>query len=178
MTAAPKVVSTESDRRSSVEASWPLVALLFLGMWLGATAFFSAVVAPAAFRVLPTRALAGALVGSALPVLFVWGIVAAAIAAAAAGKLLPPVRAIARWAAAGAAALLVVGQFVIGARIGRLRAVIGTDLDALAASDPMRTEFGRLHGYSVLTLGLAAILSFFVCLALARAVSRATRAPT
>ena len=54
-----------------------------LSAWLGAGLLFAAVVAPAAFRVLPSRALAGALAGAVLPVLFwtgaavgVWGVLA------------------------------------------------------------------------------------------------------
>jgi len=53
------------------------VAFILLSAWLGAGVLFATVVAPAAFAVLPSRALAGALVGRVLPVIFVSGIVAA-----------------------------------------------------------------------------------------------------
>ena len=54
-----------------------LSALVWL--WLGAALLFIAVVAPAAFAVLPSRALAGLVVGRVLPVLFWSGAVIAVI---------------------------------------------------------------------------------------------------
>ena len=45
------------------------VRLLLLAAWVGAAIFFSAIVAPALFAVLPTRELAGAVVGRVLPML-------------------------------------------------------------------------------------------------------------
>jgi len=48
--------------------------------WLGAAVLVAAVVAPAAFRVLPTRSLAGAVVGQVLPVIFASGFLIAIIA--------------------------------------------------------------------------------------------------
>ena len=47
-----------------------LTSLVVLSLWLGAALVVGAVVAPAAFAVLPTRTLAGALVGRVLPALF------------------------------------------------------------------------------------------------------------
>ena len=60
----------------------PLVAALLLALWTGGALVVAAAVAPAAFAVLPTRALAGALVGRVLPVVFWGGIVLGAVAAA------------------------------------------------------------------------------------------------
>ena len=57
------------------------VALL-LSAWLGASILFAAVVAPAAFTILPSRSLAGALVGRVLPVVFASGLVVALLALA------------------------------------------------------------------------------------------------
>lgn len=129
-----------------------------IGAWLGATILFAAVVAPAAFAVLPSRALAGAIVGRALPVVFISGIVVGAVTALAAWRW-PRSRARGAAVAGGviAAVACAVGQFVVGARIERLRAAIGTRLDALAATDPQRVLFGRLHGVSVLLLGVAVV---------------------
>ena len=45
---------------------WALMSLSLLDAWLGAAIFVAAFVAPAAFAVLPTRALAGAIVGRIL----------------------------------------------------------------------------------------------------------------
>jgi hypothetical protein len=56
---------------SAREASVSVV--LLLAAWLGAGMLLAAVVAPAAFAVLPSRTLAGALVGRVLPTVFIAG---------------------------------------------------------------------------------------------------------
>ena len=142
--------------RSAPGALAPLVALL-TAAWLGAVALFGAVVAPAAFDVLPSRSLAGALAGRVLPVLFLSGMVVGAgvIAAARAGGA----RGSRRGAlAAGLVVLLACGaaHFVIGGRIERLRDELPAALDELPVEDRRRVTFGRLHGFSVAALGLAA----------------------
>ena len=126
----------------------PLPVLLVCAAWLGAGVLVAAVVAPAAFAVLPTRTLAGALVGRVLPVLFYAGLVVGALLAWR-GRLAARV--------GGAAAVLgcAVAQFVIAPRIAAVRAAIGGAIDALPIADPRRAEFGRLHALSVLALGIA-----------------------
>ena len=52
--------------------------LTILGLWLGAMAFFSFVVAPSAFAVLQQQQLAGALVSRTLGALEIIGIIAGA----------------------------------------------------------------------------------------------------
>jgi len=128
-------------------------AASLLALWIGAAALIAASVAPAAFAVLPTRALAGALVGRVLPVVFlsgaVVGVVAALVALGSGGTFS---RARVALPALAAAACLV-AQFGIGPRITRLRAEIGPSIEALDVSDPRRREFGRLHGISVAWMG-------------------------
>jgi hypothetical protein len=130
--------------------------LTMLGIWLGAAILVAAVVAPAAFAILPSRSLAGALVGRMFPVLFISGIVVAFIAAACemtlsrtqfSIRLTSPLIAV----AAGCA----IAQFVIAPRIERIRVAAGGSIDALAQSDPNRVLFGKLHAISVLLLGVA-----------------------
>ena len=137
-------------------------ATIGLSAWLGAALLAAAVVAPAAFAVLPTRALAGALVGRVLPPLFLAGFalnaIAAVLAARAGGALATPRVALATLAAVACA----VAQFVIARRIEALRAAIGPSLDALAPGDPRRVAFGRLHGLSVLSLGVAMLAAAVV----------------
>lgn len=128
---------------------------LLLSAWLGACLLVATTVAPAAFRVLPSRALAGALVGVVLPVLFWTGAVTGALA-----FLTLRQRAARRWVLA--AALLLAGtslgaELVVGRAISRVRAAIGPDLDAVPAGDPRRLAFGRLHGLSVLLLGVGMV---------------------
>lgn len=145
---------------SSVRA--PAVEGLLLALWLGAAAFFSLVVARAAFAVLPTRTLAGALVGRLLPVLFLTGIAVGVVILV---LEWPSVRE--HWGRfAGACAMIVAcgaAQFLVAPRIDRLRAAIGGPLEALAPGDPRRAAFGRLHAISVAWLGVAIVAA---CIAL------------
>jgi uncharacterized membrane protein len=137
-------------------------ATLGVAAWIGAALLTTAVVAPAAFAALPTRALAGALVGRVLPPLFVAGLVLNAAAGASAW------RDGGRYAAARialctlAAVSCAMAQFVVARRIETLRAAIGPNLDALAAGDPRRVAFGKLHGLSVASLGLAMLAAALV----------------
>ncbi|CAA9349124.1 MAG: hypothetical protein AVDCRST_MAG40-2800 [uncultured Gemmatimonadaceae bacterium] len=145
-----------------------LTSVVLLAAWLGATLLAAAVVAPAAFAVLPTRALAGALVGRVLPPLFLAGVVVGAAAAAlqwggGARGLRLALPLIVALAGAGA-------QFAVGPRIARLRAEIGPSVDALAPTDPRRRAFGRLHGVSVLLLGAAGLSAAAALVAAAAAL--------
>ena len=146
-------------------AGVPLTETLLLAVWIGAALLFTVVVAPAAFAVLPTRTLAGALVGRVLPVIFYAGVVI--------GSLIVVLEVAGRsgaWgrSAAGAVSALAcaVAQLVVGTRIDRLRAAIGGPLDALAGDDPRRLAFGKLHAISVGWLGIA-IVAAIVALTLA-----------
>jgi len=133
------------------------VVALALSAWLGAGVLFAAVVAPAAFAVLPSRTLAGALVGRVLPVLFVAGIVVALaglwLDRADAGRL-PGVR---RAALVVVAASCVIAQFAVAPRIERVRQKINGPIEQLPPDDQRRAAFGRLHAASVAWLGLAMI---------------------
>jgi hypothetical protein len=154
----------------SVRAGVPLTETLLLAVWIGAALLFTVVVAPAAFSVLPTRTLAGALVGRVLPVIFYAGVVI--------GSLIVVLELIGRtgaWgrSAAGAVSALAcaLAQLVVGTRIDRLRAAIGGPLDALAADDPRRAAFGRLHAISVGWLGLAMVAAIIALALAVRAMS-------
>lgn len=143
-----------------------LVRLTLLGFWLGAATLFAAVVAPTLFAVLPTRTLAGLVVGRVLPVIFYAGIVVALVEAVVelrgphhVGRLSTDV-----------VMLLTCGvaQFVLSPRIERLRAAIAGPIEQLDSSDPRRLEFGRLHAVSVGLLGVAMIAALVAVIALAR----------
>lgn len=132
-------------------------AALLLAAWTGAALLAVAIVAPAAFAVLPSRTLAGAMVGRVLSALFLSGI-AMALVVAALARLGGGVRGAAA-ASLVTAAVCAVAQFVIDPRIARLRKAIGGPVDALAVDDARRVAFGRLHGYSVGGLGVAMMAS-------------------
>ena len=133
-----------------------LVSLPLAAAWLGAALLFAAAVAPAAFAVLPARALAGALVGRVLPVLFVTGLaVGAAVAALEAAGASAPFR---RWRLVAAVTMLLacgIAQFAVAPRIERVRAAIGPSIESLAPGDARRAAFGRLHAVSVGWMGVA-----------------------
>jgi hypothetical protein len=140
--------------------------IVLLAAWLGATIIVGAVVAPAAFAVLPSRALAGALVGRVLPSLF-WSGLALGLATAVAARR-------ARRRSAFAAALVlalasVVAQGVIAPRIETVRESAGGPIDALPRDDARRVAFGRLHGVSVALLGLAGVAATVTLFLTARA---------
>lgn len=149
-----------------------LAQIILLAAWLGAALVVSGVVAPAAFDVLPTRALAGAVVGRVLPVLFYSGMalgVAIVVLEGVWGRgwIAPP-------AIAGMLTFIAcaIAQFVIGARIDRVRTSIPGALEALAPDDPRRVAFGRLHAFSVAWLGLAILAALVALVLAARVASR------
>jgi hypothetical protein len=130
-----------------------MTAGALLAAWIGAALLVAAVVAPAAFAVLPTRALAGALVGRVLPVMFVSGLVVGALAALL-GRGAAPAFSGARLALPLVSALFcAAAQFGVGPRIQRLRADMGPSIEALPTDDPRRAQFGKLHGLSVALMG-------------------------
>jgi len=134
------------------------VQIAILSLWLGAAAFLALAVAPALFAELPTRTLAGTVVGRILPPVFYSGMVTGAIVLA----LQVLERRGWTWRGREMAGVVIVAscaiaQFFIAPRIARLREQIGGPLEALAADDWRRASFGRLHGISVAWLGLAMI---------------------
>jgi hypothetical protein len=145
-----------------------LAVIVLLAGWLGATIIVGAVVAPAAFAVLPTRTLAGALVGRVLPPLFWCGV---AVGLAAAIIMRRARRRTAFVAALVIALASVVAQLVVAPRIETIRSSAGGPIDALARDDARRVAFGRLHGASVALLGLAGVAASVTLLLTARALT-------
>ena len=132
-----------------------LTSVVVLSLWLGATLLVGAVVAPAAFEVLPTRTLAGALVGRVLPTLF-WsgagvGLLIAILARTDRSAPTRPVLGLVVMVACLAA------QLGVAPRIARVRADVAIPIDQLAREDARRVAFGRLHAVSVALLGVAGL---------------------
>jgi hypothetical protein len=146
-----------------------LAGVILLAAWLGAAVLVAAVVAPAAFAVLPTRILAGALVGRVLPAIF-WSGMAIGLLVAFTGMQRPA----AIWRAASAlvlAAACAAAQLVVAPRIARLRDAIGGPIDALDPADPRRAAFGRLHGLSVAWMGLGGLAALVALILLTRVLA-------
>jgi hypothetical protein len=149
--------------------------MLLLASWLGAAIFFSAVVAPAVFRVLRTFALtnaneiAGTIVTRTLSVIntsgFILGLllVISAFAVERSYRQRSFVLEIVMLMTLSIVTGL--GEWVIAARMRELRATMRLPIDQVALNDPSRLAFAVLHGYSVTALGIAiiaALISFFV----------------
>ena len=132
-----------------------IASVVVLSLWLGAAIVVTTVVAPAAFAVLPTRALAGALVGRVLPVLF-WSGAAVGVIVALLVRGHGTTRA-PRFAGLAVTIACLAAQLVVAPRIARVRVDAGVPIDQLAREDPRRVGFGRLHAVSVAMLGVAAL---------------------
>lgn len=144
--------------------------LLSLVVWLGGISFLAFVVAPTVFspHLLPSRHLAGAIVGWCLGVLHWIGIISGIVflitsmiySRMTVGS--PHPLATRHVMIALMLLLTVISQFVISPKMYAIRtqAVV---IDNLSPEDPLRVEFNRLHVWSekfegaVLLLGLAAL---------------------
>lgn len=138
-------------------AAVSIAELALVCAWLGAALLFAAAVAPAAFAVLPSRTMAGLIVGRVLPTIFYSGIVVGIVMIVVEGTRgsgWGSPRSIAGFVALVACAA---AQFVVAPRIERVRVAIGRPIEELAANDASRVAFGRLHALSVGWLGLAII---------------------
>ncbi len=142
--------------------------LLALVVWIGGIIFFAAVLAPAAFAVLPTHQLAGNLVNRTLAVLHIMGMICGVaylvcsmvhlrLAKGSAQFLsVPHLLVIAMFL------LTLVGHFGIARRMHVMHQQMGV-IDELAQDDPRRVYFNRLHAWStqvegvVLLFGLGAL---------------------
>jgi hypothetical protein len=119
-------------------------------LWLGAMAFFSFVVAPAAFAALQRPQLAGAVVSRTLNALELIGV--------AAGGLLLLLLLFSKERGKGAVfefiavalmtASSLVSHYGISPKIHEIRERFG-EIAQLAVGDPTRVTFDRLHQYSV-----------------------------
>jgi uncharacterized membrane protein len=144
--------------------------LLSLVVWLGGLIFFAFVLAPTVFSpgLLPTRHLAGSIVGRSLDLLHYIAIASGIVFLIASMLYSRMATGNARPLAARhllivvMLLLTVISQFAISPKMHALRAEVGV-IDNLPPDNPQRIEFDRLHGWSekfeeaVLLLGLAAI---------------------
>jgi len=144
--------------------------LLSLVVWLGGLTFLAFVVAPTAFSpgLLPTRHMAGAVVGRCLGALHWMGIISGIVFLIASMIYSRITSGDAHPLAARhilivlMLLLTVISQFVVSPKMYAIRAQ-AVEIDSLAPDNPLRVEFNRLHNWSekfeggVLLLGLAAL---------------------
>ena len=142
---------------------------LSLGVWVGAALFVGVLLAPGAFATLPTRELAGNVVGMALGRLHLLGYACGAVYLLSSAMAARSVSALARPAAICVIAMLLLTaatQFGVNAKVGDLREQMRAEfgsVDATPRDHALRAQFGRLHGVSsaiellILMIGLAAL---------------------
>jgi uncharacterized membrane protein len=142
------------------------IYLLSVALWIGGMAFFSFLAAPSIFKVL-LREEAGRVVSDIFPKYYWQGIICGAIALATSVAL--GMRE--RWNILLIVRTIMIGVMVIGVlysvvilqpKIQAVKAQI-TSFESLSPTDPLRLEFGRLHGRSfsvnaaVLLLGVIVV---------------------
>jgi uncharacterized membrane protein len=142
------------------------IYLLSITLWIGGMAFFSFLAAPSIFHVLG-REDAGKVVADIFPKYYWQGIICGAIALLTSVVL--GMRE--RWNTLLIARTLMIGLMLIGVlyavgilqpKIQAVKAQV-TSFDSLSPTDPLRLEFGRLHGRSfsvnaaVLLLGVGVV---------------------
>ena len=144
--------------------------LLSLVVWLGGLIFLAFVLAPTAFSpgLLPTRHMAGSIVGRSLDVLHYMAIVSGIVFLIASMLYSRMTVGTARPLAARhllivlMLLLTVISQFAISPKMHAIRAEVGV-IDNVPPENPLRMEFNRLHLWSekfeeaVLLLGLVAL---------------------
>ena len=127
--------------------------LLTLIVWLGGLIFFAFVLAPTAFSVLPTRHLAGTVVGRTLGTLHWMGIFSGIIFLVSSifysrlSQGTPHVFAARHILICLMLALTLISQFGIIPRMDTLRASIG-EIDSVPPDNPARMQFDALHVWS------------------------------
>ncbi|HKX31827.1 MAG TPA: DUF4149 domain-containing protein [Blastocatellia bacterium] len=151
------------------------IRLALLSLWLGAMAFFSFVVAPSAFAVLPSPQLAGNLVSRTLGVTEIIGIVLGAVLLILLLVARRPGRKAFLFELITVALMtvsMIVSHFFVSQRLHAMRAEFG-DISALAATDQVRLAFNQLHQYSVWLMSfdiLAALVLIVILLRRSSAV--------
>ena len=141
-----------------------LRTLEFLGLslWLGSDVFLSFVVAPGAFRILPSRDSAGTIVGFGLGRMHLIGVVcgiAILLARLVRTRVFASLAAPAALCLALMILLTVVSQQAVSPKMAALRVQMGS-IQATAEDSPLLAEFGRLHRVSASLEGAVLLAGF------------------
>ncbi|HEY0264278.1 MAG TPA: DUF4149 domain-containing protein [Granulicella sp.] len=126
------------------------VRLLAIVLWVGGLCFFAFVVAPTAFGVLPSKHLAGLVVGGTLNILHTIGLLCGAFFFAA--TILTPRNRVRRLFQLSLVALMLALTLYLRMNVvpamERDRIAAGGDVDAAPANNPARLDFEHLHPFS------------------------------
>ena len=146
------------------------IEFLCLGLWLGADAFLSFVVAPGAFMILGNRDAAGLMVGFSLARLHFAGIFLGALFLLA---RLIRTRDFASFTTAAALCVVLMvlstaaSQFTVSNKMESLKRQM-VSVQNTPETDPLRAEFNRLHHISVAYEGAVLLLGFAALFLLVR----------
>jgi putative copper export protein len=141
--------------------------LLSLASWLGGLIFFSFVVAPTAFSVLPTRHLAGAVVARSLGALHWIGIISGLVFLITSMLYARLNTGEAQLLTARHILILImlgltcISQFGISPKMHAIRASVG-EIDNVPVDNPERVQFNALHGWSTRLEGGVFLLALVV----------------
>jgi len=150
--------------------------VLSLVVWLGGLIFFAFAVAPAAFAVLPTRHLAGNIVGRTIAILHWLGIISGLVFLASSLLYSQLTRGTPHALAARNIVIVLmllltlISQFGIIPRMDTLRASIG-EIDSVPLDNPARMQFDALHVWSTRVEGGVLLLGLVVVYLTASALS-------
>ncbi len=150
--------------------------LLAMVIWIGGIVFFAAVVAPAAFAVLPTHQLGGDLVNRTLAVLHIMGMICGVTYLVCSMIYLRLAKGSAQFLSVNHLLvvamflLTLVGHFGIAHRMHAMRQQMGV-IDELAQDDPRRIDFNRLHAWSTRVEGLVLLFGLGALWGTARRLS-------
>ena len=149
--------------------------LLSLIVWLGALIFFP-VVAQTAFSVLPTRHLAGLVVGRSLGILHWMGMISGVVFLASSliysrlSEGTPHGFATRNVLICLMLVLTLISQFGVIPRMDTLRASIG-EIDSVTADNPARLQFDALHRWSTRAEGGVLLLGLVVAYLTSRSLA-------
>jgi uncharacterized membrane protein len=138
------------------------IQVFALGTWVGSIFYFSAAVAPGAFRTLSNADQAGAVVQFTLGRLHMLGVVAAVLYVFASVALAQSLKGLVRPAAIGVVLMLsltLASQRLVTPKLAALRTQMGS-VAATPVDDPLRVEFNRLHKISVNLEGSVLLIGF------------------
>lgn len=125
------------------------LALLTMVVWIGGIIFFSFLVAPTLFAMLPTQQLAGQVVNRLLSGLHDVGLVCGVVFLIASGYGTLKQARVARALCGAMILCTAASQLAVIPKMQRIRESVGGAIEALPASDAGRAAFDHLHRISV-----------------------------
>lgn len=141
---------------------------LLLAVWLGSMICFSFLMAPSAFKVLPTRHMAGSIVNAVLGKVEWLGVgtgLILTVLLAATVLLTQHHQKMLGWVVMALPVLMTIScaisKWVVSAKMASLRQLMG-EIDRIAVDDPLKIMFNTYHQYSVWLMGF----NLLACIAL------------